>query len=429
MSKLSLLLLLSSLFVHFWVLANPIPQYDEQVRQGVASCASSTCHGSVFPRNTTKVSQNEYVIWSRHDAHASAYKTLLNKESKSIAAKLGLPNAHEAKICLDCHADNVPSELRGERFVIEDGVGCEACHGGAENYLSSHTSATQQHLTNIKQGLYPTDHPETRAKLCLSCHMGDATKMASHDIMGAGHPRLSFELDTFTILQPQHFTVDKNYKAFKTHSSNLETWMIGQIQAASSKLELIETRLFLDGALFPELALFDCHSCHSPMSKVDWNANKGRGLKPGMVRLSNGHFTMVQALADSIVPASSDSLKKAFSSLNKSIHANQLLQNDVNTIRAQLTKLSTAITSDTVLFSQSASKLVETLTYYASNGWFQDYIAAEQAVMAIDVVLSELTVKEKNKAILNSLYDLVQDEETFDSASFSQKLGSASFTY
>ena len=111
--------------------AEQLPQYAPQYHLGVATCASGVCHGSVRAREATAVSQNEYVIWSRRDRHRAAYNTLLTDQSKSIAKNLGLKNAHEADMCLDCHADNVAVENRGERFQISEGFGCEACHGGS----------------------------------------------------------------------------------------------------------------------------------------------------------------------------------------------------------------------------------------------------------------------------------------------------------
>ena len=90
--------------------AEQLPQYAPQDHLGVATCASGVCHGSVRAREATAVSQNEYVIWSRRDRHRAAYNTLLTDQSKSIAKNLGLKNAHEADMCLDCHADNVAVE-------------------------------------------------------------------------------------------------------------------------------------------------------------------------------------------------------------------------------------------------------------------------------------------------------------------------------
>ena len=60
--------------------------------------------------------------------------------------------------------------------------------------------------------LTASGEPVERARLCLSCHFGDPLRFANHRIMGAGHPRMSFELDTFTALQPAHFKVDADYR-------------------------------------------------------------------------------------------------------------------------------------------------------------------------------------------------------------------------
>jgi len=100
---------------------------------GVSTCSSTVCHGSVKSNGNYNVQLNEYITWSHQDSHAKAYTVLLNERSRNIAAKLGIPEASKAKICLDCHADNVPENMRGREFNLSDGVGCEACHGGAKN--------------------------------------------------------------------------------------------------------------------------------------------------------------------------------------------------------------------------------------------------------------------------------------------------------
>ena len=102
------------------------------VHLGVASCAGSTCHGAVQPLKGSSVAQNEYITWSRKDKHAKAYAVLGEERSQRIAHNLGLADARTAQVCLDCHADNVPADRRGPQFQIADGVGCEACHGGAQ---------------------------------------------------------------------------------------------------------------------------------------------------------------------------------------------------------------------------------------------------------------------------------------------------------
>ena len=157
---------------------------------GTINCASSTCHGSIAPWNESNVLQNEYTTWSRLDRHSKSYSVLLNKQSQRIAKNLGLPQAaHESKICLDCHSHNPEAKSRGPRHVVADGVGCEACHGPAGKWVTSHTVANVPHAENVANGLYPTDRPVEQAKLCLSCHFGNEDRFVTHRIMGAGHPR------------------------------------------------------------------------------------------------------------------------------------------------------------------------------------------------------------------------------------------------
>src|SRR5580658_5280227 len=76
---------------------------------GVASCATSVCHGKQSAQTGRDVALNEYVIWLEQDRHSQAYRALDNARSRGIAANLGLASATTAKICLDCHSDNVPA--------------------------------------------------------------------------------------------------------------------------------------------------------------------------------------------------------------------------------------------------------------------------------------------------------------------------------
>ena len=121
--------------------ASELPQYASDRHEGVATCAGPLCHGAARPGKHV-VLQTEYYTWAEEGGdfrHSKAYDALLEPLSKRIARNLGLARpAHETKLCLDCHADNVPKKLRGAKFQIESGVGCEACHGGSERWLKPH---------------------------------------------------------------------------------------------------------------------------------------------------------------------------------------------------------------------------------------------------------------------------------------------------
>jgi len=168
----------------------PLPQNTPDKSLGVATCASSLCHGAVEPWKDSHVLQTEYFTWSRMDKHARAYSVLTNTRSQEIARKLGLKEpAHRSALCLDCHAHNVPQQRRGEHFVLSDGITCEGCHGPAEGWIKSHVEQGATHADNLARGMYPISDDVERARLCLSCHFGNRQKFVTHKMMAAGHPR------------------------------------------------------------------------------------------------------------------------------------------------------------------------------------------------------------------------------------------------
>src|SRR5258708_11463005 len=141
-------------------------QKDDGQHLGVASCAGDNCHGSVRRLPGSRVAQDEYLIWKNKDKHSRAFTVLKEERGLRIARNLGLPDAESAPICLTCHTDDVPPARRGPRFQLADGVGCEACHGGAVGWLGVHLSGSD-HPTNIAAWLHPTDEPRPRTERCL----------------------------------------------------------------------------------------------------------------------------------------------------------------------------------------------------------------------------------------------------------------------
>ncbi|MEZ5824480.1 MAG: multiheme c-type cytochrome [Geminicoccaceae bacterium] len=302
-----------------FAVAQDVPQYGDAVHLGVASCASSTCHGAVDALAGTTVLQNEYATWQKRDKHADAYTVLLNDESARIARNLGIDDPTQADICLDCHADNVPADKRGPRFQISDGVGCESCHGGADGWISAHTTGEgrSQHANNLSLGLFPSEDPAARAELCVSCHLGDRNKLATHRIMGAGHPRLSFELDTFTAIQPAHYAMDDDYFERKNVANGAKTWAIGQAVALSETLDLLRSDKYGKTGLFPELFFFDCHACHKPMSAARWQERASLGLGPGVVRFNDANLIMLRIAAAAVDKGLAERIAKGGRALHK----------------------------------------------------------------------------------------------------------------
>ena len=370
----------------------PVPHHGDPSHLGVASCASAACHGAVTPAQGGTVRQNEYTTWQTDDRHANAYNLLLDERSAEIARKLGLEGAHTAKLCLECHADNVAEERRGPEFQLADGVGCEACHGGAEDWIRLHTVSDDQnsHQRNLGAGLYPTADPVTRAKLCLSCHLGDETKLVTHRLMGAGHPRLTFELDTFTTIQPAHFAIDDDYRLRKPVAGAAKTWAVGQAVALVQTLDgVLHPELGRDG-LFPELTFFDCHACHRPMSAGRWRERASLGLGPGVVRFNDASLIMLRVAAGVVAPELAKELEwrgRALHHASRGSEAEWMAA--ANELRATALQAVEVFAQHT-FSAQDLRALLDALVKEGERGEYIDYVAAEQTTMAIGSILTAM---------------------------------------
>jgi hypothetical protein len=406
--------------------ATQLPFKSTAVHLGVSSCAGSSCHGALEPWPNSTVQQNEFVIWQDKDPHAKAYKTLMSEQSKRIAKNLGLANAYEADMCLDCHADNIPADRRAKGFQISDGVGCESCHGGAVDWLGVHVSGQADHKKNVAAGLFPTEEPLARAKLCLSCHVGDKDRVITHRIMGAGHPRLGFELDTYTMTQPAHFKMDADYTQRKGLPDHIKTWALGQVIAADSLLDgMLDPKRNQDG-IFPELIFFDCHSCHHPMSNVRWEARESHGIGPGIPRLNDANLIMLATLLDKV----DVNLAQQLRARTKALHQASLKGHEATLAAARsLRDLTMPLISrlSTMTFqSNDLRALMTTLIERGMKGEYVDYAAAEQATMALSSILdamkmAKLLTEPQYKDlshVLDQAYTAVEKDEAYNPRQF-----------
>jgi hypothetical protein len=408
---------------------HPLPYQSKDKNLGVVNCASSLCHGSITPWKDSNILQTEYVTWSRVDKHAiKAYQILTNDRSKRIAKNLGLKEpAHEAKICVDCHGYAPPVEMRGERFKISDGVSCEACHGPAERWVKSHTAPGATHAENVANGLYPTDDPLAQARLCLSCHFGNKDKFVTHRIMGAGHPRITFELDTFTQTQPPHFVIDADWQKRKRQWDPVRVWAIGQALAAQEIIDvLLDPKRSRDG-LFPELVVFDCHSCHHPMSDVRWTPRLGIG--PGRIRMNDANLLMLKQIVRRTLPQEEKNYNDLVSALHRAVAGDG--GDALDAARKLRTGLDVVIAKlGTQNFNtEDLRAILSGLIEDGLAGQYTDYAGAEQATMAMGSVLNFLAkrgdlprVADANVA-LGRLHETVKDDEKYQPQRFQAALG------
>ncbi|HEX3865052.1 MAG TPA: multiheme c-type cytochrome [Stellaceae bacterium] len=387
---------------------------------GVASCAGNNCHGAVEPFKTSRVMQNEYLVWSQKDQHSKAFAALRNERGLRIAANLGLPDAEHAELCLGCHADNVPANRRGPQFQLSDGVGCEACHGGAMGWLGIHISGVG-HAANIAAGMYPTDQPLARAERCLGCHVGDDKRFVTHQIMGAGHPPLGFELDTYSAAQPAHYRVDKDYVERKGQPNDMQIWAVGQASDLKRRMAALLDPNNAPKGLQPELALFDCQACHHATDQLQWRARTSTGLPPGRLRLYDATAVMLRVIAGRTAPEIAQKLSEHLLALHRATTQDwQAVQREARIVQQAAGELIPLLAKHDFT-RDDAHALAAAVIAAGTSGDDLDYSAAQQQTMALGSILAatkmlsfadEAQVKSLNDA-LGALYDAVASDQAY----------------
>lgn len=408
----------------------PLPHQSPDKTLGTVNCATSTCHGSMNAWEGN-VLRNEYTTWTRLDRHTRAYAVLRNAESQRIVRNLGLREpATEARICLDCHTHNPPAAQRDPRFDQTEGVGCEGCHGPAERWIGPHTRKDTPHRENLAHGMYPTDDPVAQATLCLSCHFGDRSRYVNHHIMGAGHPRISFDLATFTALEPSHHRVDDDYRRRKGDPDAVRLWAVGQLLAARQLLDtLTDPELGRDG-MFPELTLFDCHSCHHPMSAKRWRPRMGLGS--GRMRLNDSNLLMARAVVHVVSGDSADDFDRAVQATQQAVASGRGPQGEdplalAHALSDRLTALLPRVAA--MRFPPAAQRaLLLALVDQVMAGDYTDYAGAEQAYMGIVSVTNDLLARGalsdagRLRADLKAMLETLQKDEAFEPEAYAAML-------
>lgn len=407
---------------------------------GVASCAGSTCHG----RNAADgeiVRQDELMLWQEEStpggAHSRAFRILGEPRSLAIAKKLGIGDPRSAQMCLGCHA--TPAAATGPRFQIDDGVGCEGCHGASSGWLSSHYAVGANHADNVARGLVPLDDPKARASNCLDCHFGSDKKgqFVDHRIMAAGHPRISFELDLFSTLQ-QHHDVDADYLQRKGKPSSVQFWAVGQAMALERSLSMFAKPGYGNEGLFPEFYFYDCHSCHrkiydDPDARPTFLNNPARPIPNGMPPYNDENMIMLSAAIRVAAP----DMAESFDAQSKAFHRAMGEGREQAVLQARkLSQMSRELANRFSRARFSRSQTFAIMNMIASEAIaprFTDYEGAVQSVMAVDTLLSGLVndgqVSTKGASALriqiNDAYAAVAEPNAFRPQNFRRALGQA----
>lgn len=138
-----------------------------------------------------------------------------------IAEALGISDPTRAAQCTVCHAPmrGVPADRLFKDATADRAVGCESCHGPAENWLRFHTRPDVNFAQIVSAGMRDLNDLYSRANNCIACHLN-----LDESIRAAGHPELFFELDGQCMAQPPHYRDERP-------AVGPRAWLTGQAAA------------------------------------------------------------------------------------------------------------------------------------------------------------------------------------------------------
>ena len=216
------------------------PQAAAPSFAGTLSCSARACHGRDEPIKDAVAQQNEYTSCLMYDKHMQAYRVLFDPRALRMAENLAPTNKdgrpippHRDERCLACHVTPAlafqpdPTKDADPHLLTlrDSGVSCEACHGPAlkqdKPWLTQHTVPGEWRekykgdpSKKEEYGFTNLSDLGNQARVCAGCHVGappgeshglaHPARDLNHDLMAAGHPRLTFEFTAHRANMPPH---------------------------------------------------------------------------------------------------------------------------------------------------------------------------------------------------------------------------------
>ncbi len=311
--------LVTSSWMQSLLSAQQVPLY-----KGGATC--TFCHSrqledNVKPFYRDLVLLNEGIIVRDQDKHALAYKVLEGPLAQAMGKQLGWKVTEDQR-CLSCHANMRADVMPVANFgqVVQEGVGCEACHGPGSLYELLHQRPdwrTKSPGQKAELGMVDVRDPVERLRQCASCHVGDVAqgKVVTHEMYAAGHPPLPpLEAAAFAEQMPRHWRylcekgamlyeaefIAANYPnqpdRARHHLPVAREVLLGDLTVSIVALRL-ESQLAATATYGLDLALFDCSACHHELRYPSWRQERGYlGSAPGRPLPADHYLSIIPAV-------------------------------------------------------------------------------------------------------------------------------------
>lgn len=396
---------------------------------------------------------DEGLLWHRFDIHREAEKVLCSPRSKQIIDSLVERGSSHGKPerttieqqCSNCHfSKQNPNHFEPLAGLDpakrqKEGVGCEACHGPGSSYLGPHLSTSWRTLSgDTKQrdfGMIDVRNPVERARLCLSCHLGDPSsgKLITHEMYAAGHPPLpSFEIEAFAENMPRHWRFPHQKTGVPAEQRGTSgvaqdefprtrRVVIGGLTALESSLKLLAnwSTIKAEQNAWPEFSEFDCAACHHDLRTPSWRQERGYGrLMPGRPRLRMWTDALFDVLCEDDEELVS-SLTDLQSATNQQTFGDSKRIHDLATQSLQVTTRQLAVLQTRPWSQSDVHKTMLRLAQRGQEPWV-NFDAGRQIAWALSMMQRDLANIEDHTefteafATLNCLFDLVTPLQDWD---------------
>jgi len=418
------------------------PPEDVGQYSGPGSCSATSCHGSIRPRDTSRILQTEYSTWVVKDKHSRAYLALTGEVGERMARILKLNSkAEEAPKCLVCHSLSVPDAKRARTFELNEGVTCENCHGPAGGWLGGHTTRDWPHEKSVQLGMIDTRNLIHRTEKCLTCHLGTPDQFVDHEMIAGGHPDLYFELDSFAAAMPRHWKVPRESAPGKPAEEvtwlGMREWGTGQAVQLRAELERVSWRA--KGKVWPEYSELDCFACHHALGPAaqSWRQEHGYSARrAGDPPWQASRYIVFQHLANALDPAAAQDLaakvakvQAEMNKLNPDPAAVVAAAGAAAPVAQQFAVKLESMTYDAAL----AKRVMLAITGDADKIAYSGERCGEQAAMALDSLYIAYSKEAKAsdagevRNAINVLFQQLENPSYFEPGAFArqmQKVGS-----
>jgi hypothetical protein len=303
------------------------------------------CHSVPTRYNAEDVicRMNESAIWAKSDKHRLAFSVLEGPRAEQMGKRLAI-DVRTDKACLNCHsvaqaiwppdATFTADTANANRDALrQEGVGCVACHGAKREWIRDHTDfdnpqwrALSRREKEQRFGMVDLWDPATRARKCLSCHVGSVAddRVLTHAMYAAGHPPLpGIEVFTFSKAMPNHWeflsekvdrlsskkppvqeSLKRTLPLAPDRLDHTELVAVSGVAVLRATLGLFADQAAKDGFVerpktaWPDYARYDCQACHHDLKTPSWRQERGYTAAPGRPPLPDWPAVLVGVAID-----------------------------------------------------------------------------------------------------------------------------------